>query len=82
MKLARANCANAMADRQSGQDRHEKTECARTLCRAKSASRIARKIKSQIKASSRVAYSYRGWEKIAAKRPQIRLWERLTVSRA
>ena len=43
---------------------------------------IARKIKSQIKASSRVAYSYRGWEKIAAKRPQIRLWERLTVSRA
>jgi len=58
MKLARANCANAMADRQSGQDRHEKTECARTLSRAKSASRIARKIKSQIKASSRVAYSY------------------------
>jgi hypothetical protein len=76
MKLACANCANAMADRHSGKDRHEKTECARTLAGAKGASGIARQIKSQIKAGS--------WphQKIIAP-PEFQescLWKRLTAS--
>ncbi len=38
-------------------DPHEKTECARTVTGAKSASGIARKFKSQIEAGSCVAGS-------------------------
>jgi hypothetical protein len=55
MKVSCANCANALADRHSGQDRHEKTECARILAGAKGAFGIAGKIKPQIKAGSGVA---------------------------
>jgi hypothetical protein len=57
MKLTRANCASAMVDRHSGKDRHEKTECARTIAGAKGASGIARQIKSEIKAGSGMADS-------------------------
>jgi hypothetical protein len=57
MKLTRANCASAMVDRHSRKDRHEKTECARTIAGAKGASGIARQIKSEIKAGSGMADS-------------------------
>jgi hypothetical protein len=55
MKLRCANCADATVDRHSGRDRHEKTECARTLTGAKGTSGIAGKTKPQIKAGSDVA---------------------------
>src|SRR6266403_4764687 len=62
-------------------DRHEKTECARPVARAKGPSGIARKIKSQIKAGSGLASSRPGRENIAVhKSPHVRLWQRLTVS--
>src|SRR5204863_6496610 len=61
------------------QDRHEKTECARSVARAKGASGIARKIKSQIKAGPGLASSCPGRENIAAhKSPHVHSWKRLT----
>src|SRR5260370_15456621 len=65
------------------QDRHEKTECVRPVARAKGASGIAGKIKSQIKAGSGEASSCPAWENIAAhKSPHLRLWKSVPLSLA
>jgi len=63
------------------EERHEKTECARTLAGAKGASGVARKIKSQIKAGSGMAGSWPHQKIIAP--PEFQescLWKRLTAS--
>jgi hypothetical protein len=83
MKLTRANCANAGLDRQLTEIDMKEPKRARPVARAKGASGIARKIKSQIKAGPGLASSCPGRENIAAhKSPHVHLWKRLTGSPA
>jgi hypothetical protein len=64
------------------EDRDEKTECVRTLTRAKSAFGPAGKIKPQGKAGSRMAASCAHQEIIATQEFPHALWKRLMVSPA